>query len=664
MPWEPLGPSKLLDLTSPEEETNVYNKDYKYKYPGGLDLKPGSKLHERLLNDLMSGSQASYDIISTRFEDWRNIQRNQTAFIPTPEAKPGAKRTKVSKSVIAPISYAIKETMLSQQVATFLDMPVMKYKGAGDRNSLIEAAKMEKVVEQQCLLGKLGLTLHTNINDSLTTGIGIITPRWATRRGKKVVTYEDTVFRDEIYELLDVGGIPGEKKKRLVDAILWEGTECEAIDPFRYLPDPAFPVEQVQKSGRTGWISRSNMMDLLNEEHSGDYGLFNVKYLGLPPVVNVTRTTITDETDNRNEKSGLTEESTNTYVDSNFDVIYTFKKLIPKYSGLGISEYPEVWLFAVAADRIIIQAEKMDYPHEMELPVYVMAPEYDGHSAMPIAALEVIYGMQNMIDFLYSSHMENVKRAINNMIVYDPEVINSVDLMNPAPGGRVRVRKKGWGEIDIRKHLMQLPAQDFTRGHLSDAMLAANVMYRSTPASLERQGQMRDRGERVSATEAKGVELGSLIRIERQVKVANLQVMLDLSYVYAANTQWYMTQKMWIELSGRYEKQLKLEYGEDTDSIEVNPVDLIADMLAVPQDIPSSFIENPQTWLQLQAMAGNDPELMSRISSTRVWLHIARMGGAQNPEHFLNTEAEIKVLHDEEVEMERQKGNIVPIGGS
>jgi len=100
-----------------------------------------------------------------------------------------------------------------------------------------------------------------------------------------------------------------------------------------------------------------------------------------------------------------------------------YVNLIPKEWKLSENEYPEKWYFELASDDIIIACEQANHNHGM-YPAAVASPEYDGYSITPIGRMEVLYGLQHTLDFLFNSHLANVKKAINDMLVVDPYLVN------------------------------------------------------------------------------------------------------------------------------------------------------------------------------------------------------------------------------------------------
>jgi len=93
--------------------------DYKYKYPLGLRLKPGSKLHDALVKELLSRAQSSASMMTTRFSAWKKLDQTMTAYIEIDNDEKKVKNDDNRKpvSIVFPYSYVILETMLAYMSA-------------------------------------------------------------------------------------------------------------------------------------------------------------------------------------------------------------------------------------------------------------------------------------------------------------------------------------------------------------------------------------------------------------------------------------------------------------------------------------------------------------------------------------------------------------------
>jgi len=108
-----------------------FSVNFDYEYPDGLNLKPGSKLHDRIRDEVMERAYESSRVMSTRHGDWNKIDHTLTAYIPVDEEerllKDGDSRKPIS--IVFPYSYTVLETLLSYFVAAFLQDPIFKYEG-------------------------------------------------------------------------------------------------------------------------------------------------------------------------------------------------------------------------------------------------------------------------------------------------------------------------------------------------------------------------------------------------------------------------------------------------------------------------------------------------------------------------------------------------------
>ena len=49
--------------------------------------------------------------------------------------------------------------------------------------------------------------------------------------------------------------------------------------------------------------------------------------------------------------------------------------------------------------------------------------------------MEILQGMQTIVDWMFNSHVVNVRKAINDVLVIDPYLLNVNDLENVEAGG-------------------------------------------------------------------------------------------------------------------------------------------------------------------------------------------------------------------------------------
>lgn len=635
---------------------NIYIREkFDYDYPYDLDLRPDSDLHKKLRSRIWQRANESRHEISKRFDSWREIDRTLTTYIPLKDKEKVLKAKDTTKpvSIVFPYSYSMLEALLTYLTIAFFQDPIFQYEGVED-NDTIGAMLMELVIRLQCIKNKVPLNIHTALRDCLSYGVGIAIPGWKQIHGRKPIK-STTITQSDIGEQTSYG-------VEMVESLLFEGNMLSNIDPYMWLPDPSVSSVDIQDGEFVGWIDRDNFMNLMSEESRSDSDLFNVKYLKAKK--NKRSTLALDQSDRQTRHGGSSElnrSMTNTV--NPVDVIKMYVNLIPKEWKLHEGEYPERWYFELASDDLIIACEKADHNHGM-YPVSVASPEFDGYSITPIGRMEILYGLQHTLDFLFNSHVENVRKAINDMLVVDPYLVNINDLKDPQPGKLIRLRRPAWGR-GVDKVVQQLAVQDITRLNIADSAYITQWMDRISGADQSMQGALRQTGpERLTKGEFQGTRASAISRLQRIAMLIGVQFMQDVGTMFAVHTQQYMSQETYVKTVGRYAEQLMSTFGKER--IRVTPYDLAVNYDLVVRDgsIPGGNFS--EVWIELFKVIGTTPELHQQFDITRIFTFVAQQLGAKNVEDFKRSASrtQIQTAPDEQVLREAEKGNLIPIGAT
>jgi len=628
---------------------SLLNVSYPYKYPIKMDLRPGSEQHGKILAFVMDAAQKSRDALSSRFQIWREIDQTMTAYIPISAKEQAVREADSTKpvSIVVPTTYATMDTILTYLVGVFMQSPIFRYEGRGPEDT-VGAALLEGIIDFQTYKFKAGLALHTMLRDMIAYGFGGCTPVWTQKMG-----YRTTARSTGISGIFGQFVPTGYTKQR-EPVVLYEGNDLRNIDPYMCFPDPSVSISDVQRGRFNGWLCRESLYDLLERE-DWDTNLFNVKYLQHIDGRSVLGIDESKRDPNYVRQDFDLGDSYKSYV----DVIYLYAKIIPKRLGLGKYDRPETWLFAVAGDSVVIQAGPTNLDHDM-IPVAYAASEYDGHSAVPMARLEMVHGMQKAIDFMYNSHIINIRKSLNNMFVVDPELVNINDLKTPSPGKIIRLRKKAWGK-GIADAISQLRVEDITRGNLLDVGYISDMLEKAVGTPDLLQGVMRDTGDRRSATEFRETKGSALSRLERIAWVSSLQAMQDLALLYASQTQQFMSQETYVKITGRSEEVLRGIF-QDQQYALVDPLSILInyDVIAGSAMLPTTG--DAGQWAAMFQVISSNPELAGQFDIMRIFQYWARLTGAKNLEDFVKrVPMQAQVLPDEEVAAQAQAGNIIPM---
>lgn len=618
--------------------------DYKYTYPRDLDLDPKSDFHAELVGKIKNRAQLSQSVMSSRYPDWRAQDDMLNVFISLDEKEAMIKARDPRKpvSVVIPESYAILRTLMTYVCSGLLnDYEIFKYAPVGSED-VVGVALLEQNIALQAMRARMLLNIYTACRCNYVHGFGAVSPQWRQKRG--VVR---KAKRDNGYKAAPT--ISTEK-----NGLKWEGNILQNIDPYCYFPDPSVPIQDVQEGEFVGWVTRTNRMSLLTEERTGDT-LFNVKYL-----THCSGTSsIFRESFQRRTEDDVHRDSTNSH--NPVDVLYEYINLIPSEWNLGSGEYPEKWLFALAGDSLIIAAEPVAYEHG-EYPIGIVATDFDGFGVTPISRIEATHGLQVVINWLFNSHMKNVRKNMNDRLVINPKM---VDLRTVVDGeGDIILRPDGnWAPTDIDKAVIQLRTTDVTARNIGESAFVGDMMKRMSGATDSLDGMQRKTSERVSATEVNANKNSSLSQIGMDIRLISTMLMGPVGYQLACNTQQFMSQAVQLKIAGRYVDELREEFG-DKEWVTITPEDLIVQFDAISYDASMALGQNPQDWLMLwQILSTSEPDIRADFEMKNIFRYIARLLGAKNISDFVKKGGSVQptVMPDAQVAQQMQAGNIQAI---
>jgi hypothetical protein len=276
--------------------------------------------------------------------------------------------------------------------------------------------------------------------------------------------------------------------------------------------------------------------------------------------------------------------------------------------------------------------------------------------------MEVLYGLQHTLDFLFNSHVANVRKAINDMLVVDPYLVNIEDLKDPQPGKLIRLRRPAWGR-GVDKVVQQLQVNDITRGNIADSSYITQWMDRISGADQSMQGSLRQGGpERLTSAEFQGTRGSAVSRLQRIAMIIGMQFMQDVGTMFAVHAQQYMTQEAFVQIIGRHAETLKATFGGKSRA-RVDPSDLAInyDLIVRDGSIPGGNFSG--AWLDLFKVIGTSPELAQQFDVSRIFMYIATQLGAKNVEDFkrvVNT-TQTQQMPDQQVMQQVQAGNFMPV---
>lgn len=624
---------------------DVFKKDFGYEYPEDLDLRPGSKFHDFLKDKIMERAQASHRVMSKYKDRWYEIDKVLRVYVP-PEKRKTAKsdqkrREKQYADLIIPESYATKETILTYYMSAFMQNPIWQYEGVGPED-VVGAKLLTHLIDHQAQRARMGLNLHTMFEDDTKYGFGVVAPKWRRYYGRKPRVRQFGFDRGDIFE------ITREERIWEENALLYEGNELENINPYLYLPDVSVPIHKPEQGEYVGWVEETTSTALLEIERDPNSLIFNAKYLR--------------ELDARSQYTvvGKKQNTRERYQDANdvarqADLIWMYVDLIPQEWKLGDSDQVEKWLFAVGGDRVINSAQRVDYMHG-RTPVAVCASNFDGYSATPVSKLAMVHDIQTLINFMYTSHVRNVRKALNDMFIMDPSIINYYDVINPEPGKVIRTRRAAWGNQALDHAFKQLDVRDVTQQHVAEGQQLGQLMRRISATDSALQGGIGGDGRttRISAREAGGAIGAALSRFQKNAQLIDMQAMQPLAFMMAMHVQQYMEKESFVKITGGLAEDLLEDFADQNQRMPISPYDLMIEFDVMPTNgqVPGS--EDPQVWTQLFQIAASNPIIAQQLDWIKLFKHMGRNLGAKNVDDFI-----VKVQPDQQVLQQAAEGNAI-----
>jgi hypothetical protein len=259
------------------DKGTVFREKHDYDYPDGLDLRPGKKLHKKVLEHVMQRARISHGIMTAYHPKWNELDRVLTSYVDLTESEEEIQENDKRRpvSIVVPHSYAILESTLSYMVSAFFQQPIFRYEGVAPTD-IIGAIMLTKVVDLHCDKTNVPLNLHTMFRDNFVNSFGVVAPGWEVKYGARARKVKKM---NRFMQMLGRDRVDGYEREIEEDAVLFEGNKLSNIDPYLALPDPNYPIYEAKNSEFFGWSERTNLYDLLTDEKHSDGDMFNVKYL-------------------------------------------------------------------------------------------------------------------------------------------------------------------------------------------------------------------------------------------------------------------------------------------------------------------------------------------------------------------------------------------------
>lgn len=695
--------SNPLELLGAQKEGAVEVHDNSEDQPLEDKFRYGSTEHTTLLGYVIKLRNSGIKVFSGRKSDWDDVDNyTQMKLDLTAGARLGDKtrsteiyETPHARSLVIPVTFAALYTRHAQKLLLLLS-----------RDPEVEGVSPDDVKRAQFMTAMLGYSVRKTGWTMLMNQIS-----WDDERYGISILY-DTYEKEHGFVIKPPLARPGELTMLAGDprveegamrqfpeifrpSVEWQETcrynKVTCIDPRRFFMDPSGSIQYLQSSRYVGHEFTRSYEYLL--EHAQENGGV---YFNLDEVKDLTGSKLSSTTSRqrRSEFFGPGD------LDGNHIVSHIQMKVIPSDTELNLSNEtkPEIWWVTWVDDAVIIRVHKNPYLHyKYTYAVGEAIP--DAHTFDSPGWGEQALGIQTTVNYLINSHLANVRKTLNNSMIYSPDLVYEEDLLNPTAAGHVRLTREGtrllrMGNINADQLVKQLGVIDVTRGHLDDAAMLSDWAQRSLGANDPMQG-MPTPGKRTLG-EINTIMASASQRVGTSARLIDAQVVQPVIERAIVNIQQLTEDEQWVRIMGSQARELEQQAANDPRimaspgggiRVLISPDDLYGAYDYVPMTFGSgmSAREQPETWMKIYELMTNSPggqmpDEQGRIPDIqKVFGELIRSMGIKNIEDYYRQAPppppppggpiptgvpgapQVSVVPDEQFAQQTQQGNYVPV---
>lgn len=635
---------------------------YKYAPPASVSansqpidfLRPQSPQHAFVLNYLLRRLSWSEEKMAQFYPRWQANELRLQAYVTLPKYEEMLRtmrekgRPSSPDEIIVPYSWASQQTIVTYLLHTFGGRQPIIQVGAYRSEQVQRARSMETLLQYNCDYQRFIKHLYDYFTNGELYGLAVKRNMWTREmRMKSTMRAPDP----QVANFMMMQGQTPQPQRVNESAVCFEGNSISVINPYMFFPDPRVPMVEVADKGEfVFWRAFEGRHMLLRAEAAG-----LLKWVSAAGdqtrSMNAMDSAGNSLSSLRSMGDSLTSglQAAGRGITNSFQVDQGTVEIIPAELGLSPSRTPEKWLFTILNKSQIVQAAPLSVNHGQH-PIDVTEPNAFGHSFGQLATADLHAPIQDLMTWLINSHMFNVRASLNNFLVVDPNKVEMDDLLDPAPGGILRLKSTPWGQVDARMAVSQLAVGDVTRAHLQDFQLVQRMGDSMTGATDNIRGQ-QDQGGRKTATEVRtSFEAGGSRLASRAMLYSAMGISPGASQ-WASNYQQFLSDDFELRVLGRDGR---------ANSVRINPDAIEGDFFFPIHDgtLPLDKVAMADVWRQIWQAIIADPtgQMQQTYDSKAIFRFLAQLSGAQNIDDFKTTMA-----GPEAIEGQAQAGNLVPL---
>lgn len=612
-----------------------------------VNIKPGGKLHEYLLKQVLQRKKFSEKKMKDYHKQWSDADDSMKAYIHERDVDKKRKDKKTFDGEVdyvtleVPYTYAIVMTAHTYFSSVMLSrVPLWQFTGRhGEAQDSVMA--VESVIDYQSKVGGHLPPMYNWLYDLARYSFGVIGCYWDEE--EKVVTKTEMIPPSIL-------GVPfGAPRPVQTTEIIrgFAGNKLYNVRPYDFFPDPRVPLWKFQEGEFCGRTTNEGYHNLLNTAQ-----IDPLRYQNLDKLQEVL-----DSSQNNSAEAGSSRVTLPVQPGEDLSapgvgycaITEMYIKLIPSLWGLGDSKRLEVWCFEVAQEKVVISARPLGLIHG-RFPFAVLEGNFGSEEFAKFGMLEIIRPLTDVLTWLINSHFYNVRRVLNNQLVVDPSGLVMKDVTKP--GQRViRLKPSAYGQ-DVRKYLFQLQQTDITRQHLTDVSMVENMIQRVSSVVDNVMG-VPQRGGRKTATEVRDATGWSVSRLKTPVEYNSALGFDPLAQMMISNTQQLLDMERKYAIAGN-----TLDNAQAF--LDINPQKIAGSFDFVPVDgtMPIDRLAQANFWKELLMQMARVPELMMQWDINGMIAHTMKMQGERNVDRF-----RVNMQDPAQIQKQVQLGNLVALTG-
>lgn len=471
-------------------------------------------LHDAILDEAKRLVKMSRSKMSQNHGDWDihdRVYRGEA--IPDEEDRVNEQKGKPSKMIV-PNTFAQCMTftsflfLLFRQNRRFFEL---NPNSSSDYGSVDDDC--ETVLEHNVLHNVFNQKLFQHILDTSRFGLSPIDTSWTVEK-----TWAKVPAASAAMSFMGITTAMPQSTSSYQQFTKYEGNLFRNISPYRFFPDTAYPLCDMQSGRFVAYDEDYSMQELRRLEVQDEVA--GIDHIGaMPrnikedlgaPIVGVMKGWDGDAF-SRFDTNNSTSMALVTKVQMKL-VPAQFKYGEGKKETLGSEDFPIIYHVWIANNNRIIRFEPCGNWHgEFSVSCAQFTP--DMHRTVTDGLAGLIYALQSIITWYINSHVRSVTRVIGNRLIINPAVIDTKTLDGE---GDIYVRK-GVSPPSLDRVVGQLRAQDVTQGHMQDAEILSRLIETVTGVNGNAMGQYNS-GRR-SAQEARVVTAGAAGRMKMHAQL-------------------------------------------------------------------------------------------------------------------------------------------------